>query len=90
MKRRLVISDIHGCHDQFKRLLDVVKYAPHNDQLILLGDYVDRGGSSKEVVEQVINMVKEYGVMFMLVLIRIMPIGRNNLRRTFFISRNLL
>jgi serine/threonine protein phosphatase 1 len=34
-----------------------------SDKLILLGDYVDRGGHSKLVVEQVKNMVNNYGVV---------------------------
>lgn len=33
-------------------------YDPSADKLILLGDYVDRGQKSKQVVEQVIDMIK--------------------------------
>lgn len=63
LKRRLVISDIHGCYEQFIQLLELVKYSPRRDQLILLGDYVDRGRNSKEVVELVIKLVKEDGAI---------------------------
>ncbi|WP_088101989.1 metallophosphoesterase [Halalkalibacter urbisdiaboli] len=61
--RTLVISDIHGCLDEFNKLLKIVKYEPKLDKLILLGDYIDNGGYSKEVVDKVMNMVKEFGVI---------------------------
>lgn len=54
--RRLVISDIHGCLDEFNDLLKLVNYVPSHDQLILLGDYVDRGPKSKEVVQRVMEL----------------------------------
>lgn len=49
----MAISDIHGCLDEFNLLLTKVNYDPSNDKLVLLGDYVDRGPSSRGVVEQV-------------------------------------
>jgi serine/threonine protein phosphatase 1 len=54
--RTLVISDIHGYFDQFNALLTKVGYDVNQDQLILLGDYVDRGSNSKSVVEQVMQL----------------------------------
>ncbi|MDP5274234.1 metallophosphoesterase family protein [Chengkuizengella axinellae] len=56
MKRILAISDIHGCYDEFNKLLDVVRYDSKNDRLILLGDYTDRGDQSKEVIEMLIQL----------------------------------
>jgi serine/threonine protein phosphatase 1 len=43
MKRILVISDIHGELAKFEALLAAAQYNSEQDQLILLGDYVDRG-----------------------------------------------
>ena len=43
MKRILVISDIHGEIEKFEHLLEEAQYDAKQDQLILLGDYVDRG-----------------------------------------------
>ena len=43
MRRTLAVSDIHGCVDEFKQLLDKVNFNAEEDQLVLLGDYVDRG-----------------------------------------------
>ncbi|MBA9083758.1 serine/threonine protein phosphatase 1 [Fontibacillus solani] len=61
--RKLVISDIHGCYDEFEELLNKVKYIPSEDQLILLGDYCDRGPKSKEVIEQVRRLVQQGNVI---------------------------
>jgi serine/threonine protein phosphatase 1 len=63
MKRTLCISDIHGCHDEFCELLQKVKYNPSEDKLILLGDYMDRGSKSKEVIELVMGLVNEHGAI---------------------------
>ncbi len=41
MKRILVISDIHGEIEKFEQLLEEAQYDAKQDQLILLGDYVD-------------------------------------------------
>ncbi|KAA2301020.1 serine/threonine protein phosphatase, partial [Clostridioides difficile] len=59
MNRTIMISDIHGYIDPFNQLLDDINYNSKYDQLILLGDYVDRGPNSKEVVKEVIRLVKE-------------------------------
>lgn len=37
-----VISDIHGCYDQFIELLDLIQLKD-SDTLYVLGDVVDRG-----------------------------------------------
>jgi serine/threonine protein phosphatase 1 len=58
-KRLLAISDIHGCCSEFIALLKRAAYNPLLDQLILLGDYVDRGPDSFQVVELVIQLVNE-------------------------------
>lgn len=58
-KRILTISDIHGCYDELEKLLDISNYNPESDQLILLGDYIDRGQQSESVLELVIKLVKE-------------------------------
>lgn len=61
-KRLLAVSDIHGCYEEFKELLDLVNYCVETDQLVLLGDYVDRGPSSFEVVELVMELVSQGAV----------------------------
>lgn len=59
MKRILVISDIHGEIEKFEKLLVEAKYNTKEDQLILLGDYVDRGSNAKAVIEKVKQLKKE-------------------------------
>ena len=47
-----VIGDIHGCLTPLQRLLDKVGPGP-GDELVFIGDYIDRGPQSREVVELV-------------------------------------
>jgi serine/threonine protein phosphatase 1 len=63
IERILTISDIHGCYDEFNKLLGLVKYNSTKDQLILLGDYVDRGKDNKKVVSFVRELVNTYGAI---------------------------
>lgn len=57
MKRILAVSDIHGHKTVLKNLLKQVKYNPESDQLILLGDYINKGPESKATLEYVIELV---------------------------------
>jgi len=57
--RRFVIPDIHGCSKTFHTLLfDIIKLTP-NDQLFLLGDYVDKGIDTKGVLDTILNLRNE-------------------------------
>ena len=51
--RLLVIGDIHGCLSQLQKLLAEVRPTA-NDQVVFLGDYIDRGPDSAGVVEELI------------------------------------
>ena len=55
MTRLLAISDIHGELQLFEELLLKLKFDATEDQLILLGDYIDRGPASCGVL----NIVEE-------------------------------
>jgi len=48
--KRLIVGDIHGCFDEFQRLLDQAGLAD-DDGIIALGDLVDRGPDSPRVVD---------------------------------------
>jgi serine/threonine protein phosphatase 1 len=48
--RIIAVGDIHGCHDEFAELLNRLVLTPE-DQLILLGDLVNRGPNSVRVIE---------------------------------------
>ena len=57
MTRLLAIGDVHGC---FSALQTLLAYADitSQDQLIMMGDYVDRGPKSREVVQWLIDYSK--------------------------------
>ncbi len=44
-----IISDIHGCYDEFLRMLERINFSD-SDRMILAGDYIDRGKSSYEML----------------------------------------
>lgn len=56
--RRLVIPDIHGCFNTFMALLNQVDLK-REDNLFLLGDYINRGKKSKEVVDKIVELIEK-------------------------------
>lgn len=54
--RTFVIGDIHGRHDKLVACLKLVNFDYDNDQLIQLGDVVDRGIDSYECVEELLKI----------------------------------
>lgn len=58
-----VIGDIHGCYEQLRKLIDKIPLST-SDKLIFLGDYIDRGPSSKEVIEFLTQLSKNYECIF--------------------------
>jgi len=59
MGRIFAISDIHGCYKPFYELVVNTLKLRKSDRLILLGDYIDRGDQSKEVIDFIIDLSKE-------------------------------
>jgi len=57
MGRLFAISDIHGCFDAFYHLITREIRLSKNDKLVLLGDYVDRGNQSKEVIDFIMDLM---------------------------------
>ncbi len=54
------ISDVHGCYDELMALYKQLPINPKKDQLIILGDHIDRGPKSKQVVNQLIKWKAKY------------------------------
>lgn len=65
MNRTIVIGDIHGCHKEAKKLIDILIreeiYHPYEDRLIFIGDYIDRGENPRLSVEYVRGLQEQYG-----------------------------
>jgi serine/threonine protein phosphatase 1 len=53
--RVIAIGDIHGCASALRALVDVIAPQPA-DTIITLGDCVDRGPDSRDVVEQLLEL----------------------------------
>lgn len=58
-KEAFVISDVHGCLEPFLALLD--KWNKETQVLVLLGDYIDRGKQSYEVLQHIMQLKETYG-----------------------------
>lgn len=54
--RILAIGDLHGCPEKLRALLERIAPDPGSDQLIFLGDYLDRGPDPRAVVETLIAL----------------------------------
>ena len=52
---KFVIADIHGCLHSLKELLNTIGLSKA-DEIYFLGDYVDRGPYSKEVIDFLMNL----------------------------------
>lgn len=57
--RRIAVSDIHGCAKTFRALLEEQVVLSRQDELYLLGDYVDRGPDSKGVLDYIMSLKQE-------------------------------
>jgi serine/threonine protein phosphatase 1 len=61
LKKVFAIGDIHGCADELNQLL--AKLPIDSDStLVFLGDYVDRGPNSKDVIQTIIELSHDYHV----------------------------
>lgn len=49
------VGDIHGCYDDFLQLLDKIGYEDGADCLIFVGDYIDRGAQSYEMIQWLLS-----------------------------------
>lgn len=55
MGRLIAITDIHGEYEKLSSVLEKINPVKE-DKIIFMGDYIDRGKKSKEVVDKVISM----------------------------------
>ena len=59
MGRLIAIGDIHGRLVKLEGLMEQI-VPTTDDMLVFLGDYIDRGAQSYEVVEYVIQLKKNF------------------------------
>jgi serine/threonine protein phosphatase 1 len=59
MERILAVGDIHGSYGKLVSLMKKIKIRPEHDRLVFIGDYIDRGERSKEVIDYLIELKKE-------------------------------
>ena len=50
------IGDIHGCYRNLTELMDRLPFDKQLDTLVFLGDYINRGPQSREVVDYLLNI----------------------------------
>jgi serine/threonine protein phosphatase 1 len=66
MQKIFVVGDIHGCFEKLRALMDKIPINFKQDQLIFIGDYIDRGPSSLEVVDYLVDLKKRVpGAIFL-------------------------
>jgi len=61
-QRTIAIGDIHGHLAALNALIELIDLAP-KDTLVFLGDYIDRGPQSAEVIQRIIDLSKRYNVV---------------------------
>jgi len=59
ISRTFAIGDIHGCFSSFQKLVESELKLQKTDKLILLGDYMDRGSQSKQVIDYIIELLRQ-------------------------------
>jgi len=65
MSRYIAVAGIHGELKKLNSLLSKIRIR-YDDVFIFLGDYIDRGPNSKEVVDKLINMSKKNQCIFLI------------------------
>lgn len=49
-----VMSDLHGCYDSFLLMLETINLT-NDDTLYILGDVIDRGDKSLEIIDYIVS-----------------------------------
>ena len=59
------IGDVHGCAYELRQLLNKLPLTPEST-VVFLGDYIDRGGHSKDVIDTILDLQKQCHVVCLL------------------------
>jgi serine/threonine protein phosphatase 1 len=60
--RLIAIGDVHGCIHALDALLEAIQPAPQ-DQLVFLGDLIDQGHDTRDVLQRIIRLEQECHVV---------------------------
>lgn len=63
--RLIAIGDMHGELNKLKKLLNKINLQ-QDDTIVFLGDYIDRGLYSKQVIEELIKLSQSYHCEFLI------------------------
>jgi len=63
-KRLIAVGDIHGQFDMLHELMGKIQPS-QKDLFVFIGDYIDRGRRSREVIEFLLNFGKKYKAVFL-------------------------
>ncbi len=89
-RRILAIGDVHGEYRLLRKLVDEeIRFVPADDRLVFLGDYIDRGPASRQTVEYVQKLKREFPGSVILLLGNHEAMARDSFDREDLISRSL-
>ena len=63
-----VIGDVHGCYEEFKQLVTGILMQDERAQFVLVGDIVDRGPNTWEMLEWAMNNVNRRSSRFKMIM----------------------
>lgn len=66
-RRIFAVGDVHGCHRQLAALLERLPLDAERDRLIFLGDYINRGPQTRQVIDLLLDVERRVaGAVFLL------------------------
>ena len=65
MPRYIAITDIHGEYEKLESVLSQIE-AKDDDIFVFMGDYIDRGGKSREVIDRVIKQGETHKCVYLI------------------------
>lgn len=61
-RQTYVIGDVHGCADELRTLVGQLPLTS-GDRIVFVGDYIDRGPCSKDVIDVILELATRYEVV---------------------------
>lgn len=55
-RKIFAVGDIHGCFEKLARLIGQLPIDPAEDRIIFIGDYINRGPQSREVIDFLLDL----------------------------------